>query len=1120
MPSGANHTGGDPLATTNDTSTATSAPERDVATATAGARFTILSHHAEGGLGRVHLARDEQLRRTVALKEIRPDRADHPQTRQRFLAEAEITGQLEHPGIVPIYALEQDAAGRPVYAMRFIQGRQLGDAIKAYHAQPTSIQLRELLQRFVTVCQTLAYAHSRGVIHRDLKPANVMLGDYGETLVVDWGLAKRVGSAVRAAPEAPSVEVSDTAATQTVAYESSQADSGSGQLTTAGQVLGTPAYMAPEQARGEVETLGPSADIYALGAILYEILTGQPPYRGSSAQEVLRQVVDGPPPAPRERLPRVPKALNAICQKAMSRTASARYATSAELARDVERWLADEPMAVYREPFVVRAGRWARRHRTLVTAALVAVALLLVASGVFAWWRDRLADEERARLVRNDDQIATLLGQCENALRADDASRAELVLKEAEKRASDGVAPDLADQLAACRTDLDMLKELDRLDDLSWGKDYVWTTGATVVQAWPAAFQKFGIVFGTTDSGDAARRINESRIKDRLLSALNRWLVELGSEPAMAKALVAVLEATDPDDFRCKVRQAILQNDKGRVAELLNSPVALSQPNSFAVAMGRSTALTWERRKQLVREAVRRRPGDFVALMTLGEQYERNLGNEVTQRAAAEQVAWYQAAVAVRPRSGVAWWWLGRARNTYGDSDGAMAAFRTALEQEPTFGAAHVQLGGSLEARGDLDGSLKEYREAVRVAPQWHYGHANLGTVLYRRFRDLDAAIAELEEGIRLAPGYWWTYGVLGEVLLAKRDYDGAIRNFKEVIRLQPDAGGFNQMVKAYEAKGDLDGAVAACQALIKERPNDAKVHAGLGLALKARNDREGARAAFHKAIQLNSTDRGGFYNSVVGMSLHDLGDFDGAIMAYRKDIELHPKWLWPQANVGRALFGKGQFRAAADALRKLPLESADAQLRDWVQRHLKEAELLLPYEGRLPDVLSGKLKPTDMIVTLELAQFFTYHDKKPAAATRFYQMAFALDPKSATPADPFTRYPSPMQYTRYNAPCEAVKAGTGRGSDSPPEAERPPLRKQALTWLRQDLTYYQQLVAKTPSAQNKKLIHDRTRQLLDEEDFTAVRQEKALTRLPSEERKAWAEFWSEVRRLHDQTVP
>src|SRR5262249_19292171 len=149
--------------------------------------------HARGGLGQVSLAQDEKLGRHVALKEIRADCRDAA-ARRRFLVEATITGRLEHPGIVPIYTLEEDADGEPYYIMRFIEGRTLGAAIQAYHEEPTPLAFRELLQRFVSVCQTVAYAHSRGVIHRDLKPANVMLGDYGETLVVDWGLAKEVVS--------------------------------------------------------------------------------------------------------------------------------------------------------------------------------------------------------------------------------------------------------------------------------------------------------------------------------------------------------------------------------------------------------------------------------------------------------------------------------------------------------------------------------------------------------------------------------------------------------------------------------------------------------------------------------------------------------------------------------------------------------------------------------------------------------------------------------------------------------------------------------------------------------------------------------------------------------------
>ena len=351
-----------------------------------GARFTILRRHAEGGLGRVHLARDEQLRRTVALKEIRPERVDEPQVRERFLAEAEITGQLEHPGIVPIYSLEHDAAGRPVYAMRFIQGRTLARAIRAYHEQPAPLKLRELLQRFIAVCQTLAYAHSRGIIHRDLKPANIMLGDYGETLVVDWGLAKRLGREPTTHASLPATEVRATtgdASACTVDYLPADRGGSDGTpMTASGQVVGTPAYMAPEQARGDIEALGPATDIYALGAILYEILTAQAPYGGTSVAEVLRHVCAGPPPAPLARAAQAPKPLNAVCLRAMARQPSARYATAADLAREVERWLADEPVAAYREPLAVRAARWARRHRTL--AAACAAGLLAAVAGLAA----------------------------------------------------------------------------------------------------------------------------------------------------------------------------------------------------------------------------------------------------------------------------------------------------------------------------------------------------------------------------------------------------------------------------------------------------------------------------------------------------------------------------------------------------------------------------------------------------------------------------------------------------------------------------------------------------------------------------------------------------------------
>jgi serine/threonine-protein kinase len=240
----------------------------------AGGRFQVLRLHAEGGLGEVYVARDEEVHREVALKQIKDEHASDPQSRARFLVEAEITGGLEHPGIVPVYGLGTYDDGRPFYAMRFIRGDSLKGAIARFHSDEATqkdpgrrtLALQKLLRRFLDVCNAISYAHSRGVLHRDLKPGNIMLGDYGETLVVDWGLAKAVGRHLE--PAAP------TGPDRTLRLESGS----DVQPTVVGSRLGTPGYMPPEQAAGRLDELGAPSDVYSLGATLYVFLTGQAPF--------------------------------------------------------------------------------------------------------------------------------------------------------------------------------------------------------------------------------------------------------------------------------------------------------------------------------------------------------------------------------------------------------------------------------------------------------------------------------------------------------------------------------------------------------------------------------------------------------------------------------------------------------------------------------------------------------------------------------------------------------------------------------------------------------------------------------------------------------------------------
>ena len=350
-----------------------SAPAGDAATADAprgAVPFVDVTPHARGGLGEVFRATDPDLHRTVAVKRLREELADRLESRRRFLVEAELTARLEHPGVVPVHSLFHDKQGRPGYAMRFVEGQTLAEAVDAYHAgPPAALAFRRLLQSFLQVCQTVAYAHSRGVIHRDLKPANVMLGKFGETLVVDWGLAKVVGRPEDAGAE-PGAE-------GTLVF-----GSGSGGETAMGSAVGTPAYMSPEQAAGRWNVIDHRADVYGLGAVLYAILAGRPPLGKGDWPEMQQRIQRGDFPRPRDVKPGAPRPLEAVCLKAMAPWPEDRYPSAQAVAADVERWLADEPVGAYREPLSARARRWVRRHRTAAGAAAALLVAALAVAGV------------------------------------------------------------------------------------------------------------------------------------------------------------------------------------------------------------------------------------------------------------------------------------------------------------------------------------------------------------------------------------------------------------------------------------------------------------------------------------------------------------------------------------------------------------------------------------------------------------------------------------------------------------------------------------------------------------------------------------------------------------------
>jgi tetratricopeptide (TPR) repeat protein len=343
-------------------------------------RYKILKLQGRGGMGEVWLAHDEHIGRQVAFKRIRTGKA---QLHERFLAEAQVTGQLEHPGIVPVHDLGRDEDNEPYYVMRLIQGRTLKEVIADLHAankrsEPDEdLRWLRVLEVFVALCRTISFAHSRGVIHRDVKPDNVMVGPYGETMVLDWGLCKL--------PAHPEEMVTGS----NLPVKRSSGGYGSS-VTQDGEIIGSPLYMSPEMADGRIADEDDRTDVYLLGATLYEVLTNRPPRAGSSQQEIVELARTSPPVAPRKIAPRVPRALEAICLKAMAYRKDERYESAQQVGDEIQRYLAGEPVEAYPEPFIQRLWRWARFHRAAIArGALVAAVLTVAAVGVRAWQLER-----------------------------------------------------------------------------------------------------------------------------------------------------------------------------------------------------------------------------------------------------------------------------------------------------------------------------------------------------------------------------------------------------------------------------------------------------------------------------------------------------------------------------------------------------------------------------------------------------------------------------------------------------------------------------------------------------------------------------------------------------------
>ncbi len=914
----------------------------------AGLRFRVLRPHARGGLGEVYVARDEELGRDVALKEIQGRYADHPESRARFVLEAEINGGLEHPGIVPVYGLGTYADGRPFYAMRFIKGDSLQEAIQRFHAaegprrgpRERALALRELLRRFSDVCNAIAYAHSRGVLHRDLKPGNVMLGPYGETLVVDWGLAKVVGR-----PESASASTEGTLRPTSV--------SGSAE-TQAGRALGTPAYMPPEQAEGRLEELGPASDVYSLGATLYCLLTGQAPFQGKDVGEVLRRVQRGEFPPPRQVKREVPPALEAVCLKAMALKPEARYPTPRALAADVEAWLADEPVGAWREPLRARAGRWARRHQALVAALAAGVLVTGLAGGAGAWWLQRQRAERQAELARQEgalrQDVAAALEQAVNLRRGGHFVEASHLLGRSRERLGAAGPADLREQVEHALADTGLAKRLDdarqRASNLVEGKfDF-----AGAEQGYVVVFAESKLGQEGEDAEAVGARVRASAVRAEVVAALDHWagITRVASRRAW---LLAVSRSADPDPNRDRLRQPALWRNKVALARLAGETGVAQLSPQLAGALGWALLADNGDSVPMLRAAQAHHPGDFWLNLVLGRAlYEAKEWNEA--------IGYFRAALALRPQAAV----------------------------------VHYSLGLVLEDKGQLDEAVGYYEEALRLDPKVTNAHYNLGVILYRKGKVREAA-GHWEQELRLDPKYAKAQFNLGLALRDQGKLAEAVGHYEEALRLDPKlAPAHHNLGNALREQGKVAEAVGHYEEALRLDPKCAQVHLSLGSALWAQGRLGEAVGHWEQALRLDPKLAQAHYN--LGITLKAQGKVAEAVGHYEEALRLDPKYAEAHVNLGNALAQQGKVAEAVghyeEALRLDPkLAQAHNNLGLALRAQGKVAEAVRHFEQALR--LDPKYAEAHVNLGNALAQ-----QGKVAEAVGHWEQALRLDPKCA----------------------------------------------------------------------------------------------------------------------------
>lgn len=987
--------------------------------------YAVEGELGRGGMGVVWRARHLGLNRLVALKMIRTDFGITTDERDRFRREAEVVARLQHANVVQIFDVGEHN-GQLFLTFELVEGGSLAERLDGQ-----SLPADDAAKMIETLARAMHTVHQADVVHRDLKPGNILLDKKGVPKIADFGLARTVDDANR--------------------------------QTKTGQIVGTPSYLAPEQVLGRLGEPGPATDVYALCSILYEMLVGRPPFRGVNEWDTIDQVVAQPPVPPKRLQPTVPRDLETICLKGLRKEPVRRYASAADLADDLQRFLQREPIRARRTGTIEKSWLWCRRHP--VVAGLLVTLTMLITGGMVmgaAYLDQARSVQQNAELSlrqaemtlqdleerwQNPEQSARLLNdQTQWRSLIEDSRRA---MQRAQQMWEDNpsfFAASLKERLDAVKQrlqwqtkDYDFIVTSDQIHH-----DAGSTDSLNNRYSLPDAVPKF--VDCLSNYGVTPDRPREEVIEylasrpfpiaDRALAIIMElFVIEAKYDDVIlwSKSWYAdVLRGVDPDPWRSAYHQAVSQRDWRSAKKLLSNLDVSKQSPQTIFSVVKALPERYPEPIPLLERAVIEYPSDFWLHMELGTRYRAR--GKLYHRKAVQH---FTAALAIRPKSAGVHVDLSKQLNEIGENEQAILVARRAVGLEPEYAVAHLNLGANLKALGKQDEAVREYELAIKYAGPDQETEAraqrNLGSY-YLAHGDVNKAIRAIRRGIELTPKYFVAYGELGRALKQAGRMDEAVESYQTAIRLAP----------------------------------------------------ENYRYRFLD-----------YYN--LGILYQTRCQYDQALKCYDQAIQLNPRYAQAHCNRGNTLKSLGRFQEGLDSMRQGHLlGSANAGWKYPTKEWVKDHERIVEFSKKIEDFRAGQFTPDNAKDATTIASVCLYRKLFPLAI-KGYEMAI-------------NQFNDNEHFTLYNAACAvALAEENAQGTKK--------FRDQGYQWLDQAVQNLERQSGLDQPTEEYQETLRRVNLSLNDLELRGLRDPAYLEKLPATEQTRWTQLWRRVAALQQKLL-